>query len=202
MWSLGVVLFALVCGFLPFVHDNRSELYKKILKGDYECRPLATPQVKDLLSKILNTNPKQRYSIAQARKHPWMQMVKVKNVQHAAPAIRRGPNMTTITPLWRRSHKRSSLATRRTARGAAKGSPTSPVNADIDQQVLRQCADLGFKSAQVVEGLVNKLENQETQAYRLLCSRKVKIASAQKKVSCYNLQRLDLLRRLQRLMDN
>ena len=183
MWSLGVVLFALVCGFLPFEHDNTSELYKKILKGDYKCPKFISPQVKDLLSKILNTNPKQRYSIAQARKHPWMQMVSVKNIHHAAPEITRGPKM-------------SSLATRRAAAAAGgsgesstsskSNSPKSPMNAgnilaNIDQQVLRQCADLGFKPALVVEGLVNKLENQATQAYRLLCSRKVKIASAQKK---------------------
>ena len=62
--------------------------------------------------------------------------------------------------------------------------PIAPFNysmLSIDQQVLRQCADLGFKPVQVVQGVVSKQENQATQAYHLLCSRKVKIASAQKK---------------------
>ena len=37
MWSCGVILFALVCGYLPFEDPNTSLLYKKIMKGRYEC---------------------------------------------------------------------------------------------------------------------------------------------------------------------
>lgn len=36
IWSLGVTLFALVCGYLPFEDGNTSLLYKKILAGDYK----------------------------------------------------------------------------------------------------------------------------------------------------------------------
>lgn len=32
---MGVILFALVCGYLPFEDQNTSNLYKKILAGDY-----------------------------------------------------------------------------------------------------------------------------------------------------------------------
>lgn len=37
MWSVGVILFALVCGYLPFDHPNTNTLYKKIMNGDYHC---------------------------------------------------------------------------------------------------------------------------------------------------------------------
>ena len=36
IWSIGVILFALVCGFLPFEDANTANLYKKILSGKEE----------------------------------------------------------------------------------------------------------------------------------------------------------------------
>lgn len=37
IWSAGVILFAMVCGCLPFEEpDNTPKLYKKILSGQYE----------------------------------------------------------------------------------------------------------------------------------------------------------------------
>jgi 5'-AMP-activated protein kinase catalytic alpha subunit len=35
IWSCGVILFALICGYLPFEDPNTSNLYKKILSADY-----------------------------------------------------------------------------------------------------------------------------------------------------------------------
>ncbi len=35
IWSCGVILFAMLCGYLPFEDEDTPKLYKKILSGHY-----------------------------------------------------------------------------------------------------------------------------------------------------------------------
>ena len=35
VWSCGVILYAMVCGYLPFEDPDTAKLYKKILRGDF-----------------------------------------------------------------------------------------------------------------------------------------------------------------------
>ena len=74
-WSIGVVLFALVCGHLPFEDPNTSNLYRKILSGEYRTPKWISPEVKDLIRKILETDPSRRLTISEVRQHPWCMMV-------------------------------------------------------------------------------------------------------------------------------
>jgi hypothetical protein len=80
IWSMGVILFALVCGFLPFEDANTSVLYKKILAGEYKTPKWISPEVKDLIRRILETDPRKRYTMADIRKHPWYTMVAEKDI--------------------------------------------------------------------------------------------------------------------------
>jgi serine/threonine protein kinase len=75
LWSIGVILFALVSGYLPFEDANTSVLYKKILSGDYQCPKWISPEVKDLIQCILEVDPKKRYTVENIRKHPWYNIV-------------------------------------------------------------------------------------------------------------------------------
>lgn len=75
IWSCGVILFALICGYLPFEDPNTSCLYKKILNADFQTPNYVSDEAKDLFKKILNTDPEKRYSIEQIRKHPWFNLV-------------------------------------------------------------------------------------------------------------------------------
>jgi 5'-AMP-activated protein kinase catalytic alpha subunit len=36
LWSCGIVLYTMLCGFLPFEHENTAQLYKLAEKGIYE----------------------------------------------------------------------------------------------------------------------------------------------------------------------
>lgn len=43
IWSCGVILYAMICGYLPFEHHSTPELYKKIMNGDYEIPNFVSP---------------------------------------------------------------------------------------------------------------------------------------------------------------
>ncbi|CAG9326627.1 unnamed protein product [Blepharisma stoltei] len=71
IWSTGIILYALICGYLPFEDPNTAALYKKILSGTYVCPKWISTDGKDLMKRILNTNPEERYTIDMIKRHPW-----------------------------------------------------------------------------------------------------------------------------------
>ncbi len=74
IWSSGVIMFALICGFLPFEDPDTSKLYKKILSGEFKIPSFVSKDAADLMQKILNTDPEKRYKITDIRKHPWFEL--------------------------------------------------------------------------------------------------------------------------------
>lgn len=76
LWSCGVILYAMISGYLPFEDPNTSILYKKILSCDYETPNWISDISKDLISKILVTDPDLRYSISDIRSHQWFNKIK------------------------------------------------------------------------------------------------------------------------------
>lgn len=71
IWSCGVILFAMLCGYLPFEDANTSNLYKKILNGDFQIPKFVSNEARDILKGILNTDPQKRFTIEDIRNHPW-----------------------------------------------------------------------------------------------------------------------------------
>lgn len=72
IWSCGVILFVLLAGYLPFHDSNLMEMYKKIGKGEFKFPNWFTPEVRKLLSKILDPNPNTRISIAKIMASSWL----------------------------------------------------------------------------------------------------------------------------------
>lgn len=71
LWSVGITLFAMTCGFLPFEDANNDLLYKKITEGKLSIPTFVSEPLKDLLKHILNVDPQRRYNITEIRNHPW-----------------------------------------------------------------------------------------------------------------------------------
>ena len=76
LWACGVILFAMLCGYLPFDDKNNAELFRRILecKIDYpEEDDVELSEISlDLINKILTPNPKKRISIENILEHPFM----------------------------------------------------------------------------------------------------------------------------------
>ncbi|KAF8782966.1 Maternal embryonic leucine zipper kinase like protein [Argiope bruennichi] len=72
IWSMGVLLYALLCGFLPFDDENVTKLYKKIQKGRYFCPLWLSSESKEMLQQMLQVDPNKRISIEGLKSHPWI----------------------------------------------------------------------------------------------------------------------------------
>jgi 5'-AMP-activated protein kinase catalytic alpha subunit len=57
IWSSGVILFAMMCGYLPFDDKNTQKIYKKILNSEFEMPDFLSAHSKDLISRVLNPDP-------------------------------------------------------------------------------------------------------------------------------------------------
>uniref|UniRef100_A0A8C0HP45 Maternal embryonic leucine zipper kinase n=1 Tax=Buteo japonicus TaxID=224669 RepID=A0A8C0HP45_9AVES len=72
IWSMGVLLYALLCGFLPFDDDNVMVIYKKIMRGKYSIPKWLSPGSTLLLNQMLQVDPKKRITVRDLLSHPWL----------------------------------------------------------------------------------------------------------------------------------
>ncbi|NXY80826.1 SNRK kinase, partial [Alcedo cyanopectus] len=75
IWSLGVILFMLVCGQPPFQEANDSETLTMIMDCKYTVPPHVSKECKDLITRMLQRDPKRRASLEEIENHPWLQGV-------------------------------------------------------------------------------------------------------------------------------
>ena len=108
VWSIGVVLYILLCGFPPFYSENTSTLFRQIRRGDYsfpspywDC---ISDSAKDLVRRMLVVDPSKRLTAEQCLQHRWivnasLQEDKALGAQHRAfLLIRRLPLFEQVDP--------------------------------------------------------------------------------------------------------
>jgi len=144
VWSLGVVLFALVAGYLPFEDKDTPKLYQKILSANYRCPAYVSEQAKDLISKILATNPLERLTISQILEQPWM-----KKYQADSPQQMKANH----------SEEEGNEHSKPFAKEA------------LDENVIDELVSRGLKHENVIESIKEGHHNSATASYFLVSER-------------------------------
>uniref|UniRef100_A0A182RTH5 non-specific serine/threonine protein kinase n=1 Tax=Anopheles funestus TaxID=62324 RepID=A0A182RTH5_ANOFN len=73
IWSCGVILYALLCGTLPFDDEHVPTLFRKIKSGVFPIPEYLNKQVVSLLCQMLQVDPLKRATVEEIKKHEWFQ---------------------------------------------------------------------------------------------------------------------------------
>ena len=76
MWSIGVILYILLCGYPPFNGSNDEQIIKKVKEGKYrtdeeEWQNISKDAI-DIITKLLQYEPGNRISASEALQHKWI----------------------------------------------------------------------------------------------------------------------------------
>lgn len=102
IWSVGVILYALLSKEFPFISDKEEKLYEIITRGHIDFdRPAfknTSASAKDLIQKLLYVNPAYRITAQEVPQHPWMKgssdLTSTKNVLELMKEFHRNPNFS------------------------------------------------------------------------------------------------------------
>jgi calcium-dependent protein kinase len=83
IWSAGVILYIMLCGYPPFNGDDDEEILNAVKQGDLHFSRMAiitvaddwanvSPEALKLIKKMLTLNPKKRVSAQEALNDPWL----------------------------------------------------------------------------------------------------------------------------------
>eukprot|EP01103_Thecamoeba_quadrilineata_P005190 TRINITY_DN15018_c0_g1_i1.p1 TRINITY_DN15018_c0_g1~~TRINITY_DN15018_c0_g1_i1.p1 ORF type:complete len:477 (+),score=76.98 TRINITY_DN15018_c0_g1_i1:211-1431(+) len=72
IWSVGVLLYAMICGALPFSGETEWQIFEKIRIANFRLPPFVSSAAADLLLRLLQVNTNKRATMADIKRHPWV----------------------------------------------------------------------------------------------------------------------------------
>ncbi len=146
IWSTGIILFAMLNGFLPFDGGNLPATLRLVKQGAYHLPPSLSPEASDLIQRILQKRPERRIDMEQIWAHPLLLKYEKYHASLSAPT----PLIGAAPPL--------SVEAR--ARRVTKRS-------EIDIDILRNLSTLwhGEKPEELIRRLMSEEPNHEKLFY-------------------------------------
>lgn len=138
MWSLGILLYALLCGCFPFRAKAYPDLYRRIARGAFVIPEELSAPVKDLLRQLLTVEVEQRITAHAAIRHPWLQQ-----------CLLNAPNMDKM---------RSEITI------LISDKPAD----DLDEQVLSELTVFGMSRDEMIRLVLTKTHSSLSTLYYLL----------------------------------
>lgn len=148
IWSVGIILFAMLNGFLPFDGGDVTSTLRLVKKGEYYLPPSLSVEASDLIQRILQKRPEDRISMNGIWQHPLLKKYERMHSLSADGTVIGPPPALTAQECGRPVSKRS----------------------DIDTELLRNLQVLwyGVKQDDLAAKLLNDEPNHEKLFYRAL----------------------------------
>ncbi|KAK3827703.1 MAG: kinase-like domain-containing protein [Benniella sp.] len=112
VWSLGVILYVLVCGRLPFDAGDLPALFSQIKRGNYQKPREGSIDVCSLIHRMLTVDPKRRATLTDVLRSRWMRADGLEPMVMAPPVLSTAPSATrSASTRTQQSTKPTTLAT-------------------------------------------------------------------------------------------
>lgn len=153
LWSAGILLYAMVNGELPFEDENMQRLLQKIIYTEPRYSNTISPQLKDLLQRMLTKDPSKRITLQKIKEHHWFSQYEYSAMMDS--------NFGIATN-WR-----------------ILDTPGNKL--EIDREIVQEMTELGFDCSTLVNDLICNRTSRLTGVYRMM--RKDKITDLMAEIS-------------------
>jgi len=173
VWSCGVILYALLCGSLPFDDENIPNLFKKIKAGAYSLPSHLSPGARDLIPRMLLVDPLKRITVPEIRQHPWftLHLPRYLATPGGLDALFGGGSSPSLN---NNGNGNNSGNSGNSNNGRARNSNLPP----LDAAALDEVSRLGFDRAALAQALAARVTNRATVAYHLVADARRRLPSS------------------------